>query len=493
MADGPDMLAQAGALGDQLRTPVPRGLLDGRGPFTRRPARRASAARRRARAWRSGCCRSACACRSRWPTTPALPGWVGAAQPRRRDLVLRRAPPRRSTGGGRPRERGATRVAVTAGGPLADDAAATGDAAASACRRGFEPRGALGLLLAPLVVLLDEAGAAPGAAADARRRRRAAADRVRDANGAGVADGGPARRGGGRAASAAAIVLYGAGRAGRRRRAAQEPAQRERQGGRLRRRRCPRSPTTRCSAGRARCGPASRSPPSCCAIPTRRVAQRAVADGVADELRTRGPPGAGVAGRGRDARSSAPSGCWPSATTSPAGWASGSGSTWARSTASPAQVAAAGRACVLEPLRPDYHSTRPFDERNEHSVSTQTIKHDVRDLGLAAEGRGRIEWAEREMPVLASIRAALRGREAAERHPRRRVPARHDRDRQPHAHARGRRRRGRALRLQPALDPGRRGGRARGRVRHLDLRHQGRGRRDLLPAHPRRRRHAARR
>jgi adenosylhomocysteinase len=37
-------------------------------------------------------------------------------------------------------------------------------------------------------------------------------------------------------------------------------------------------------------------------------------------------------------------------------------------------------------------------------VSTQTINHDVRDLGLAAEGRGRIEWADREMPVLASIR-----------------------------------------------------------------------------------------
>ena len=41
-------------------------------------------------------------------------------------------------------------------------------------------------------------------------------------------------------------------------------------------------------------------------------------------------------------------------------------------------------------------------------MSTQTINHDVRDLGLAAEGRGRIEWADREMPVLASIRAALR-------------------------------------------------------------------------------------
>ena len=31
--------------------------------------------------------------------------------------------------------------------------------------------------------------------------------------------------------------------------------------------------------------------------------------------------------------------------------------------------------------------------------------HDVKDLGLAEKGRGRIEWAERSMPVLADIRA----------------------------------------------------------------------------------------
>ena len=30
--------------------------------------------------------------------------------------------------------------------------------------------------------------------------------------------------------------------------------------------------------------------------------------------------------------------------------------------------------------------------------------HDVTDLGLTAEGVRRIEWAEREMPVLRSIR-----------------------------------------------------------------------------------------
>ena len=38
-------------------------------------------------------------------------------------------------------------------------------------------------------------------------------------------------------------------------------------------------------------------------------------------------------------------------------------------------------------------------------ASTTTIpKHDIADASLAAEGRKRIEWAERNMPVLAEIR-----------------------------------------------------------------------------------------
>jgi len=32
------------------------------------------------------------------------------------------------------------------------------------------------------------------------------------------------------------------------------------------------------------------------------------------------------------------------------------------------------------------------------------IEHDVRDLSLATGGRYRIEWAERDMPVLRQIR-----------------------------------------------------------------------------------------
>jgi adenosylhomocysteinase len=36
------------------------------------------------------------------------------------------------------------------------------------------------------------------------------------------------------------------------------------------------------------------------------------------------------------------------------------------------------------------------------------MKHDVKDLGLAAEGRRRTDWADRDMPVLAAIRERFR-------------------------------------------------------------------------------------
>src|SRR5215210_4805508 len=37
-------------------------------------------------------------------------------------------------------------------------------------------------------------------------------------------------------------------------------------------------------------------------------------------------------------------------------------------------------------------------------TATQSIEFDVKDIGLAQDGRRRIEWAEREMPVLRLIR-----------------------------------------------------------------------------------------
>ena len=46
------------------------------------------------------------------------------------------------------------------------------------------------------------------------------------------------------------------------------------------------------------------------------------------------------------------------------------------------------------------------------------MDYDVKDLSLAAAGKARIEWADQDMPVLASHPRALRGREAARRHAR---------------------------------------------------------------------------
>ena len=33
-----------------------------------------------------------------------------------------------------------------------------------------------------------------------------------------------------------------------------------------------------------------------------------------------------------------------------------------------------------------------------------TVENDIRDLALAEEGQRRVEWADRQMPVLARIR-----------------------------------------------------------------------------------------
>ena len=112
-----------------------------------------------------------------------------------------------------------------------------------------------------------------------------------------------------------------------------------------------------------------------------------------------------------------------------------------------------------------------------------TKRHDVKDLSLAPEGVRRIMWADRQMPVLHGDPRAVRARAAARRLPHRRVPARDHRDRQPDAHAQGGRRGRRALRVEPAVDAGRRRRGARRRVRHLRLRDQGRGQRHLLLAH----------
>lgn len=95
--------------------------------------------------------------------TTALPGWVGA-----QTLVVCT-----SYSGATAEtlglwdeagERGASRVAITAGGPLAERAGSA-EVPCALIESGFAPRGALGLLLGAIVAILDGAGAAPGAAA----------------------------------------------------------------------------------------------------------------------------------------------------------------------------------------------------------------------------------------------------------------------------------------------------------------------------------------
>ena len=72
------------------------------------------------------------------------------------------------------------------------------------------------------------------------------------------------------------------------------------------------------------------------------------------------------------------------------------------------------------------------------------------DMKLARDGKARIEWADRHMPVLRTIRARFAKEQPAQGHAHRRVPARHHRDREPRPHAAGRRRRGVPVRLEPA-------------------------------------------
>ena len=112
-----------------------------------------------------------------------------------------------------------------------------------------------------------------------------------------------------------------------------------------------------------------------------------------------------------------------------------------------------------------------------------TRRYDVKDLKLAPEGVRRIMWADRQMPVLAAIRERFEAEQPLAGY---RISAclhvTTETANLMRTLKAGRRRR-RALRVEPALDPGRRRGGARRRVRHLRVRHQGRGQRHLLPAH----------
>lgn len=134
------------------------------------------------------------------PVGPALPGWVGPDT-----LVIVTSYSGQTIEAidwfAEAGDRGATRVAVAGGGTLA---ALAGDAGAPVVgvEPGWQPRGALGLLLAPILVLLGEAGAAPDPAA--------LIERGADAADAAAARDDEARSVAGRLAGRV-TVLYGSG------------------------------------------------------------------------------------------------------------------------------------------------------------------------------------------------------------------------------------------------------------------------------------------
>ena len=115
---------------------------------------------------------------------------------------------------------------------------------------------------------------------------------------------------------------------------------------------------------------------------------------------------------------------------------------------------------------------------------TNTRAFDIKDPGLAAEGRRRIDWASREMPVLRQIRDQFERERPLDGI--RIVVCAHitTETGEPGTRPQGGWRQCRPLREQSAFDPGRRRGGAR-RGRHSRLCHQGRRQRDVLPAHPR--------
>ena len=115
-----------------------------------------------------------------------------------------------------------------------------------------------------------------------------------------------------------------------------------------------------------------------------------------------------------------------------------------------AQARAAARR-LNDELRPLHWPATEGDQRNGNDK-----KHDVKDASLAPEGRAADRVGRPADAGAGRDPRAVRARAAAGRLPRRRLSARDDRDGEPDAHAEGRRRRRRALRVEPAVDAGRR-------------------------------------
>ena len=135
-------------------------------------------------------------------------------------------------------------------------------------------------------------------------------------------------------------------------------------------------------------------------------------------------------------------------------------------------------------------STSTFDPQQMQTTSgdaalgqTATLPpHDVTDLGLADEGVRRIEWAEREMPVLRLIRERFEREQPLEGI---RIAACLHVTTETANLMRTLKAGGAEVSaggVQPAVHQGRRGGRARRGVRHQHVRASGRGSRHLLRA-----------
>ena len=133
---------------------------------------------------------------------------------------------------------------------------------------------------------------------------------------------------------------------------------------------------------------------------------------------------------------------------------------------------------------PGRHPTRR-DERLCERKQSVSQACDILDINLADEGQKRILWADRDMPVLARIRERFAEERPLEGRAHRRLHARDHRDGEPHADACGLGRRGDALRLQPAVHPGRHCCLARARLRRARVRHRRRGRGNLRAPHRR--------
>ena len=113
-------------------------------------------------------------------------------------------------------------------------------------------------------------------------------------------------------------------------------------------------------------------------------------------------------------------------------------------------------------------------------MSTRSVaEFDIKDINLAEEGKRRIEWAEREMPVLRLIRERFAAEKPLEGI--RLVACAHVTTETANLvqNPPGRRRRVASDRLESALHTGRRRGLARRGLGHPGLRDQGRIHRDL--------------